>query len=56
MALLLKTLKTYTKLVSYKGKLYAFGVYFVFCLDETNNTWKTISDKSNFMAVIYYIR
>lgn len=39
------------QLVSYKGKLYAFGVYFVFCLDETNNTWKTISDKSNFMAV-----
>ena len=44
------------QLVSYKGKLYAFGVYFVFCLDETNNTWKTISDKSNFYGCIYYIR
>ena len=39
------------QLVSFKGKLYAFGVYFVFCLDETTNKWKTISDRSNFMAV-----
>lgn len=39
------------QLVSFKGKLYAFGVYFVFYLDETTNKWKTISDRSNFMAV-----
>lgn len=39
------------QLVSYKDKLYAFGVYFVFCLDETDNTWKKVRDDSNFMAV-----
>lgn len=39
------------QMVSYKGKLYAFGVYFIFRLDESTNKWNVISDKSNFMAV-----
>lgn len=37
-------------LVSYKDRLYAFGVYFVFRLDETDDTWEMIRDDSNFMT------
>ncbi len=37
-------------LVSYKGELYAFGVYFVFKYDEANDLWITLRNDSNFMS------
>lgn len=38
-------------IVSYNGDLYAFGVYFVFRYLPETNSWETISNESNFMAV-----
>ncbi len=38
------------QLVSFKDQLYAFGVYGVFLYDETNNTWTTLRNDSNFMG------
>ena len=39
------------QLVSYNGHLYAFGIYFVFELDEATMKWNIIRNDSNFMAV-----
>lgn len=38
-------------LVSFKDNLYAFGVYYVFRYLPETNSWETISDRSNFMAI-----
>lgn len=38
-------------LVSYNGNLYAFGVYFVFRLNEETMTWETLRNDSNFMGI-----
>lgn len=45
-----KIMENFYNLVSFKGELYAFGVYFVFRYDETTNSWVKIRDDSNFMA------
>lgn len=38
------------QLVSFNGKLYAFGVYFVFEYNEAGNDWIMVRDDSNFMS------
>lgn len=38
-------------LVSYNDSLYAFGVYFVFKLNEETMAWETVRNDSNFMAI-----
>lgn len=39
------------QLVDYNGRLYAFGIYFVFVLDDETLTWTPVRYDSNFMAV-----
>lgn len=38
------------QLVSYKGKLYAFGVLYVFEYNDAGNNWVVMRDDSNFMS------
>lgn len=38
-------------LASINGKLFAFGVYFVFRLNDDGYTWELVRDDSNFMAI-----
>ena len=44
-----KNTETIYNLVSYKGELYTFGVYFVFKYDEAKDKWIVLRDDSNFM-------
>lgn len=39
------------QIVSFNGKLYAFGVYYVFEYNEADDVWTVVRDDSNFMAV-----
>lgn len=39
------------QLVDYNGHLYAFGIYFVFMLDDETLSWIPVRADSNFMAV-----
>ncbi len=45
------TVENIYQLRSYNGDLQAFGVYFVFRLDEDTMIWETVKTDSNFMAV-----
>lgn len=45
------TVENIYQLRSFNGSLYAFGVYFVFRLDEDSMMWETVKTDSNFMAV-----
>lgn len=38
-------------IASYEGNLYAFGVYLVFRYIPETNSWETLRDDSNFMAI-----
>lgn len=46
-----KVVENIYNLVSLNGKLYAFGVYCVYQLNETDMTWTKVRTDSNFMAV-----
>lgn len=42
---------SFYNMVSYKGKLYAFGMINVYVYDDATNDWEISRDDSNFMAV-----
>ena len=47
-----QAMESFYNMVSFNGDLYAFGVYFIFRLNEDTGLWEVIRNDSNFMGVV----